>query len=332
MQFISRACGLLATLMPFALGAACSDPELASELNTEGPPEVVEVNVRTESAVLGPGDPTGLQAGESATFCRPGREYRVNTVYCPEARDEDNAPIPGERETEPVDDGDPTSWYVRVIFDELLDPDIEDLETDENGVVTGHIADTQPVVLSCNGVELDYDGYYDPSGNHLSFAPGPSLVVTPAAFVATGSDCEVTLADNVVDKDGDSVPNDQVGAYEFSVAVLSVYGSEPADESEGVALDSTVSVTFGAPINLTSAAGLIVVTDADDVEVAGELSLHTDEKGAVDDETTVVFTPAAPLAASTTYTLTVSDGIEDIEGGGLVQEAPFTASFTTGDE
>ena len=326
-----RACGLLAAAVPCALLAACSDPELASELNTEGPPEVVEVNVRTESAVLGPGDPTGLQAGESATFCRPGREYRVNNVYCPEARDEDNAPIPGDRETDPVGDANPADWYVRVIFDELLDPDVEELETDENGVVTGHIADTQPVVLSCGGEELEYDGYYDPAGNHLSYPPGPALVVTPSVFVATGSACEITLADNVVDKDGEGVPNDQVGAYEFGVAVLSVYGSEPADESEGVALDSTVTVSFGAPLDPDTLASRIVLTDADGVEVAGAVGLATDDEDVVD-ELTAEFTPAAPLAPSTTYTLTVSDGITDIAGGELVQDEPFTASFTTGEE
>jgi hypothetical protein len=329
MRSIRRARVLLPTLVPFAFGAACGEPELASDLRPQGPPEVVEVNVRSQTVVLSPsgGGPSGLQKGEMATFCRSGEEYRLNFIYCPEARDGMNAPIPGERDIEPVMDAEPKSWYVRVVFDELLDPDVERLADGQ-----GHISDTRPVTLTCGGDEVDYDGWYEPSGSHLTYPPGPALVVTWNDFVATGTDdCEVSIAETVVDKDGDPVPAEQRGPYVFGISPLAIYDSTPSNESEGVATDSTVSVEFNAPIDLASVETRFVVTDADGNVVDGEFSHHVDEDtGEVDDTSIVVFTPAADLAPETTYAISVADGITDPKGGALVQDEEFVAMFTTG--
>lgn len=318
----SRACSVLATLVPCALSAGCSDPDLASELNTKGPPEVVEINVRSESAVLGPGDPSGLQAGESATFCRPGDQYLVNTVYCPLARDGSNAPIPGERAlAAPVLDADPRSWYVRVIFDELLDPSIEELATDDSGNVSGHIAGSQPFVVTCGSQAIEYDGWLDPSGNHLSYPPGPGLVAIYTAFVATGSVCQIQINDNVLDKDGKGVPAEQTGPYDFAIAPLTVYSIAPADGSEGVALDATIEVELNAPIDVASVATRVVLR-AGATEVPGT---H------IVDDAFVVLTPDAALEPTTTYTVTVESGITDVAGGPLELEEPLVATFVTGE-
>jgi hypothetical protein len=328
-----RACGLLPALALVVVVIACSDPDLASDLNEEGPPEVLEVNVRSESAFLGPGDPTGLQAEESATYCRPGKQYRVNTVYCPEARDSANAPIAGDRAVEtPVMDALPNGWYVRIIFDELLDPDIEDLRPGEDGIY-GHIDATQPVTLTCAGVAVDYDGYYDPSGNHLSYPPGPALVVEPAEFIASGTaDCEIEVrSGEVVDKDGDAVPSNQIGPYQFGIAPLSIYDISPSDESEGVALDTVITVAFGAPIDVATVADRIVLTDADDTVIATTI-LDEESEDADGDPSTIELVPTGGLTASTTYTITVTGGVADIAGGELVLAEPTTATFTTGEE
>ena len=328
MRSISRAWGLSTALLPLVFGAACGDPELASELNTEGPPEVLEVNVASESA---PTDPNGNTI-EAATFCRPGEEFTVSTFYCPLARNSDNEPIPGDRAlATPITDAVPVDWHTRFIFSELLDPDVEDL-VEVDGVITGSIAGTRPAVLSCGGVEIEYEGWYDPTGNQLSYPPGPGLVVHALEFIATGTACEVSLADNVVDKDGEAVPGDQVGAYEFTIAALSVAGSDPEDEAEGIALDSDIQVDFNAPIELATVETRIEVS-AGGTPVAGTFSFLLDPKtGDVADDTTIVFTPGAALAPSTAYTIAVSDEITDIAGGALVQEEPFAATFTTASE
>jgi Bacterial Ig-like domain len=318
------------TLMPVLLAAACGDPELASELDSEGPPEVLEVNVASESA---PTDPN-LNAIEAATFCRPGEEFKVNTLYCPLDRDEENAPIPGARAVDgPVVDATPMAWHARFIFSELIDPSIEEL-IDTDGVITGSIAAADPFVLTCGGAEEPYEGWYDPTGNHLSYPPGPGLVVFANNFIATGTACQVSLRDGVVtDKDGEGVPGDHLGPYDFSIAPLSVGASTPEDATEGVAVDINVEIAFNAPINLDTTDTLIVLVDADGNPVAGTLDFKRDPKtDEITNEEIIVFNPDADLAPGVAYTVTVDDGIEDIAGGLLAQEEPFTASFTTAAE
>ncbi len=319
----TRAGGLLATLVPCVLGVACGDPELASELDEDGPPEVLEVNVASESA---PTDPN-FNAIEAATYCRPGEEFKVNTFYCPLERDGDNTPIPGARELAmPVMDATPTGWHARFIFSELIDPSIEELiETD--GVVTGSLAESQPFVLSCGGAEVAYSGWLDPSGNHLSYPPGPSLVAQPLDFIATGTLCEVSLRGGVVtDKDDEEFPGDHLGPYPFGIAPLSIGDPDPLDGSEGVDPAAAISIPFNAPIDLATVEGRIIVNDGT-ADIAVTLAYLIDPKTMEADDTIVVATPVDPLAAGTMYTVTVDAGITDIAQGALAEGISF--SFTT---
>ncbi len=322
----------LVSLISFALAAGCSDPDLASDLIPEGPPEVPEVNVLSESSMFA-GD---LRLGEAATFCRGGDQYKVNSVYCPLARDGSNTPIPGEREIDPALDALPyaasqgfndTYWHVRLVFDELLDPAIERLDDEGDGFTSGHIADTMPVTLRCGDTAVAYDGFYDPSGNHLSYPPGPALVVSALDFVSTGTMCEISINDNVTDTDGEAVPGEQRGPYSFGVAPLAVYETDPADMSEGVDPAATVSVVFNAPIDLATAAGKITLSDgAADVPVT--LAYFVDDTGTTYDWI-VEATPDAALDAGAAYTVTIDGGIADVAGGPLTLDAPITFGFTT---
>jgi Bacterial Ig-like domain len=326
MRKISRARGPLATLVPFALAAACGDPELASELDSEGPPEVVEVAVSNETASF---DPNGNN-WESATFCRDGEDYKVSTFYCPLMRDNTNAPIQGMRVFEMVDDARPIGWYASFVFTELLDGDIEDVEGLEGGTA---LAASDPFILTCGGVEQEYIGWYDPTGNHLSYPAGPRLVAQGADFVATGSECEVALRDGVVvDKDGEAVPSDQLGPYAFVIAPLSVAATTPADMDEGVTSDSTIDVAFNAPIDFDTAGTRITVSTGG-TPIAGAFSVFVDPDTEEESPEIITFTPDSPLAPNTSYTIEVADGITDIAGGALDQgDTPFTASFVTGEE
>jgi len=325
MHSISRACGLLVTLVPLALGAACSDPELGSELDTEGPPDVVEVNVASESALR---DPNGNQI-EAATYCRPGDEFKVSTFYCPLDRNSDNEPVEGERELDSaVLDATPVGWHVRVIFAELLDPDVEDL-VEVDGVINGSLAETQPFSLRCGGADVPYDGWYDPTGNFLSYPPGPGLVATPLEFIASGTaDCEIELRDGVVDKNGDEVPSDHRGPYAFGIAPLSVE-TDPEDAAQGIDPAAPISLQFNAPIDLATVTDRITVNDGT-ADATFTVTHLTDPKtGEVTDETAVIVTPDAALTPGATYTVTVDAGIADIAGGPLDEAVTF--SFTTGE-
>src|SRR5687768_4918511 len=190
-----------------AIGAigliACGDPEARTDLRPEGDPEVLAVLVLNDSV-------SGLY--EEATYCAPGDEKRpglvgrpdfTTTQICP---DDVNAPAPM------LTDASPDTFYVRVMFDELLDPNIEDLievlddDGQPTGTFEGSLARTQPVTLRCTGVDgamhdVPYDGYYSPSGNSVTWPLGPSLVIRQAGevIVPTNSMCEITLKDNIVD-------------------------------------------------------------------------------------------------------------------------------------
>jgi hypothetical protein len=356
MRSFRTASRLLATAL-LTLGAACSDPELASDLQPEGDPHVVEVNVYSEGSVFGLTDPSGfgLLLGEAATFCRQGTEFKVNSNYCPEARDEIGAPIRGEREVAPLMDvvpysqqfGSATFWHVRIIFDELLDPDIEDPIMDDMGnIVAWTIAETQPVELTCGGVDVAYDGFYDPSGNWLTFPPGPALVVQATEFVATGTaDCEVSLKDGAVtDKDGNEVPSDELGPYTFGLAPLTLYGTDPTDSgdpampSSGVDPAGSIFLNFAAPVDVTTIASRITFEDSEGNPVpftVTEIDPLDPEMTPVpeEDRIFIFIVPDAPLDENTVYTVTIAseegDAITDIAGGELVLFDPATGEPTT---
>src|SRR6202042_2484260 len=88
-----------------------------------------------------------------------------------------------------VTNADPSAWYVRIMFDELLDPNVETLVPNidpttmmPDGTFTGTLANTLPVTLQCTDAagamqDVPYDGYYSPSGNALTNPLGPSLFI-----------------------------------------------------------------------------------------------------------------------------------------------------------
>ena len=235
-MFVNRTHGVVAaTLGALTLGlAGCEDPAQNTDLRTEGPPDVLSVLVMTDAV-------GGLY--ETATFCAPGDEKRPSQVGLPDFTTQQVCPAEVGEGVDEVTDAYPDGWYVRIMFDELLDPEIETLtevldeDTGEpTGSYTGSIAGTHPVKLECesvNGgmVEVDYDGYYSPSGNRITWPLGPSLVIKPndPTLVATSSTCQVTILDAVTDKAGNPVASDQRGPYTFKVAPIQVLEIDPGD-------------------------------------------------------------------------------------------------------
>lgn len=215
-----------------ALGA-CDDPVADTDLRPEGDPEVLAVLVFND---------TVNGAVESATYCkpndpkRPGKvgipAYGINPIICPT----DGSAV------QPLTDAYPDAWYIRIVFDELLDPDVETLEPilDAAGNATpnftGSLARTQPVTLRCQDVsgafaDVDYDGYYSPAGNAVTWPLGPSLVIQPLdpTIVPVGSECTVTIKESVKDKDDHAVPAGDRGPYSFKLAPISVIGTSTHD-------------------------------------------------------------------------------------------------------
>lgn len=300
------------TVLAFGV-AGCSDSDLKTDLDSEGPPEILVVTVTSEAdetniPVLGHGVP------DVATFC--ASEGRVNELMCGDG-------------VRTVSDAPPLGWSVRVAFSELLDPDaVEDLvDTDNDGTPDiGTIAEKAPVTLTCGGNAVDYDGFYDPSGNAFTYPPGPSLVVITEEFVQTGtSDCALTLDTKVVDKDGNA-PTAAMGPYTFGIATMKITGNDPANDATGV--DPTTAVpliTFNAPVDATTAAQVTVNDGTNDIVVN---AMASDA-----DPTALMFVPeGGALAENTTYTVTVPStvGITDSLGGALEIAEDYVYTFTTG--
>ncbi|HWU86317.1 MAG TPA: Ig-like domain-containing protein [Kofleriaceae bacterium] len=248
--------GAVVTAVAVLALSACSDPTARTDLRPEGPPDVLAVLVLNDA--LG-----GLV--ESATYCKPGDEKRPGLVGLPDFTTTQICPDVLSEGVKEIDDAAPQGWYVRIMFDELLDPNVEDLipVPDENnqdsGVSTGTISKTKPVTLQCEDftgamVDVDYDGYYSPSGNNVTWPLGPSLVVKPKqpTTISVGSKCQITLKDTITDKQGERVPPDQRGPYPFKVAPVQAIAISPGDGETVDPETGGVEVTFNVDLDPAS--------------------------------------------------------------------------------
>jgi hypothetical protein len=346
-MFVYRAQGILATAVGVLAMGACSDVVSRTDLRTGGPVQVLSVLAMNDAA-------GGLI--ESATYCRLNDEKRPGLVGLPDFTTQqvcaDDIAMPATEVTDAV----PTGWYARIMFDELLDPNVETLTPvldpdtmQPNGTYTGSLQTTQPVTLKCAGVAVPYDGYYSPSGNNVTWPLGPSLLIKPndPTVVATGSECEVTVKPVVTSKQGKPVPTDQVGPYKFKIAALALTGTAPAIAADPtmpdtIAPDSAIVLTFNAAIDATTlTAGEVKLYTAADCK-AGTARVARGAAIAADgmDPTSIDITDAAPPAApagltfepSKTYILEFNSAkVADVAGGTLDLPAPadFSLCFNT---
>jgi hypothetical protein len=93
----------------------------------------------------------------------------------------------------------------------------------------------------------------------------------------------------------------------------------PDDDATGVAVGSNVTVTFSEPINPDTVTSS-TFTLSNGGTVSGVITVAGDGISAT-------FNPTNDLAASTTYTVTVTTGVEDVAGNNLAVN--FTSQFTT---
>lgn len=352
---IRGARGILVATAVFAAGA-CDDPAQNTDLRPDGPPEVLAVLVMNDAAG---------HLRETATYCAPNDNKRPGLVGLPDFTTtqvcDDDMATPADM----VADAYPDGWYIRVMFDELLDPDVEELEEikDPNtgegtGTYYGTLANTKPVKLECESVnggmiEVEYDGYYSPSGNQVTWPLGPSLVIRPnhPELVATNKMCRVTLKDVIADKSGEKVPADQLGPYAFQIAPITPIFIDPEDDSEVNAIQiyyDNVYVQFNTE-NMDEAS---IACDDDDGAGGTKCEFGiTEEGGAAIDDADMYsysllpygftgaeygFGPAVALKTGATYTFELREGgmVKDHCGVDSTFGAPSVAgqskiTFTT---
>jgi hypothetical protein len=269
-----------------ALLVGCGDPDLPTDLRTSGPPNITAVTVMSDLQTSL--DPDSEKAGglgrylEDATFCRLNDDKRPGLVGLADIRTTRVCPVDLKMGAmnEGVAQAAPPVWFVRIVFDKLLDPSIEDLDTSQSGDTFGTFKNTQPVTLRCNDVDIAYDGYYVPNGNKESWPLGPDLFIKPITptDAPTGATCTVAVKDNVHNKAGQSVPTDQ-RSYTFKLAPMSFRFSDPAPDDKH---DGSLGVDPRTPIELFFTAEL---------KVAG----------------TVTTTTTSPMGVKVTSTINLSD-------------------------
>ena len=320
----AHVCSLFAAGV-IALG--CSDPDLNTDLDSEGPPEVNMVTVTHEGAPLAV---NGNAFPEIPAFCRQLNDGgKINGQICPDEMRVGQIAVVNVQ---------PFAWRVRVTFSELLDPDVETLEDrDMDGLNEGHIDTTLPVDLSCGGNAIAYDGFYDPSGNDVTVPPGPALVITSVdPFpVVTGTECTIAINAVPTDKDGNEVPATYRGPHAFTLAPFHANAPSVADGDEGVDPDEPIAISFNAPIDAASvAAAGVTVTDVTngDANVPVDIMLNS-----LDPTQILVLPTAGRFADNTMFTLTLptTTGLTDALGGVIsfdCSECPaedIAVSFTT---
>jgi hypothetical protein len=244
-----------AAILAGLLLVGCSAPDQPTDLRKDGPPNVTSVLVMSDLLTsVDPSPPFFARLIEEATYCRLNDDKRPGIVGLPDFTTTLVCPEDLTKPAEKVGtvEGTPPNWTVRVVFDKLLDPTVEDLipmdPTNPTGTQVGTIVNTQPVTLKCNGVDVPYGGYYAPNGSNVSWPPGPDIFIIPAMAVSvpTGANCEVGIKDMVHNKKGESVPADQ-RTYSFKIAPMRLRFSDP-DASRASTQNGTFEQDLDTPL------------------------------------------------------------------------------------
>ncbi|HEY4239681.1 MAG TPA: hypothetical protein VGM88_07695 [Kofleriaceae bacterium] len=331
-----------------AFAGACGDPTLSTDLRSDGPPETL--------AVLVMNDPSYFLK-ESATFCKTGDDKRPGLVSSPPGDfDEytlqvcpaDLTMSPPEVGTMDVAGGLPEEFWVRIEFDELLDPTVEDLIDNPDGTTSGTLRNTKPVTLTCGGATVEYDGYYDPSGDAETWPLGPSLRIQPLdsalPLIATGSECSISINGNVKDKDGNPVPSDETGPFKFYMASMELLDQSPEPPDDPTNPDTVdpaapIQLEFNAfpdAASLTPAnVSLTVVNNCTDMTVISTsvpvIAVDADDSTVLDISDAAAASGDA-LQAGVTYSLSFAAGTSVNDSAatpGSVDISDVTTCFST---
>ena len=154
---------------------------------------------------------------------------------------------------------------------------------------------------------------------------GSVATFTPAALLAANTLFTARVTTGAADLAGNALANDYVWSFLTAPAptptLPSVISAVPANGATGVAINHALSATFSEAMNLaTINSASFTVTGPGGVAVAGAVTYIA--AGSV-----ATFTPAAPLAYSTTYTATVTTAATNLAGNALA--ANFVWTFTT---
>lgn len=153
---------------------------------------------------------------------------------------------------------------------------------------------------------------------------GNVATFTPSAALRPNTKYTMTIGTGAKDLAGNALTGSFTWSFRTGdapdVTAPTLTSVNPANEQTGVAVNRAIAATFSeamAPTTLDAAT--VLVTGPGGTPVAGSFSYAGN---------TMTFTPTVALAASTTYSTTITVGATDLAGNALA--APFAWTFTTG--
>ncbi|MDB4961981.1 MAG: hypothetical protein JWP01_1980 [Myxococcales bacterium] len=152
---------------------------------------------------------------------------------------------------------------------------------------------------------------------------GLTVTFAPAANLAASTEYTATITNGAMSLAGTPLASNHVWTFTtgttLDMTAPVVNSTIPTAAATGVPINSSVSATFSKQISPQSITATSFTVTQGATPVIGTLSTAG---------TIVRFTPAAPLAASTSYTATLTTGVTDLQGNALA--SPFTWMFMTG--
>jgi hypothetical protein len=155
---------------------------------------------------------------------------------------------------------------------------------------------------------------------------GVTAVFTPTSNLAAGTLYTATITTGAKDLAGNALAVNYTWTFTTSATAdiikPTVISTIPANAAVGVALNQKISAVFSEAMNpLTLTTTTFTVTGPGTTSVAGTVVYTSVGKN-------VTFTPTINLAASTTFTATITTGAKDLAGNALAVNKVWT--FTTG--
>ncbi|HWW06789.1 Ig-like domain-containing protein [Collimonas sp.] len=198
----------------------------------------------------------------------------------------------------------PINQKVTAVFSEAMDPATI---TPSAFTVTGPAATPVPGTVT-----------YAASGN--------TAIFTPISNLAANTTFTATISSGTQDLAGNALASNFTWTFTTGAVadttLPTVISTNPADTASGVCTSKSINASFSKAMDpLTVGSTSFTLTGPGATSVAGAVAYNT----AVNIAT---FTPAANLAASTTYTATIHGGAKDLAGNALASDKAW--SFTTG--
>jgi len=149
-------------------------------------------------------------------------------------------------------------------------------------------------------------------------------VFTPASNLVSNSTYTVFLFQSVKDASGNAIIASD--SWQFTtvntadVTPPTVISTIPASGSSDVAINTTLTITFSEPMDITSLNSTNITLSSGSTHITGALNMSNDR-------TIAIFTPQNQLSGLSLYTVEVQTGVKDVAGNALVENSKF--SFTT---